>query len=187
MRRVILVMVTGLLLAYPFGVYYGVRYLEPRYIGLIVLLLVGARFLLARRHLEQPAVNSLIPSTIVVALLCVLLLIFNQVTLMYLKPVLVNLVMLLTFGYSLIYPPTIIERFARLSMSVLPPEAVAYTRKVTLVWCLFFLLNGLMAAYTGLFTSLEFWTLYNGFIAYLMIGILLAAEYLIRIAKPTGA
>jgi uncharacterized membrane protein len=187
MRRVILLLVSGLLLAYPFGVYYGVRYLEPRYIGLIVLVLVGARFLLARRHLEQSVVGSLVPSTLMVALLCVLLLIFNQVTLMYFKPVLINLVMLATFGYSLLYPPTIIERFARLSTPELSNDAIAYTQKVTIAWCLFFLFNGLVAAYTGLFTSLEIWTLYNGFIAYLMIGMLLAAEYFIRVLKRRGA
>lgn len=187
MQRVILMVVSGLLLAYPFGVYYGVRYLEPRYIGLIVLVLVGARFLLARHHLERSTVNSLVPSTIVVGLLCVLLLIFNQVILMYLKPVLVNLVMLGTFGYSLLYPPTIIERFARLSTPVLSTEAIAYTKRVTMAWCLFFLLNGLVATYTGLFTSIEVWTLYNGFIAYVMIGILLVAEYFIRVRKRKGA
>ena len=73
-----------------------------------------------------------------------------------------------------------IERLARLQHPDLPPEGVIYTRRVTQVWCAFFIINGAMALSTALWASLEIWSLYNGLIAYVLMGGLFAAEYLVR-------
>jgi uncharacterized membrane protein len=95
-------------------------------------------------------------------------------------PVLVNAALLLLFGASLKRPPTIIERIARLRQPELPPAGVAYTRRVTIVWTVFFVLNGSAAFYTAAFTSLETWAWYNGFVAYLLIGALFLGELAFR-------
>jgi uncharacterized membrane protein len=95
-------------------------------------------------------------------------------------PVLVNAVLLTVFAASLWRPPTVVERIARIREPTLPPAAVVYTRRVTIVWCLFFALNGAVALYTTVATPLETWTLYNGFIAYLLIGALFVTELAIR-------
>jgi uncharacterized membrane protein len=84
------------------------------------------------------------------------------------------------FAWSLVYPPTIIERIARITEPDLPAAGVRYTRAITLVWCGFFLCNGLAALYTALYTSFEVWALYNGLIAYVLIGCLLGGELLYR-------
>ena len=97
-------------------------------------------------------------------------------------PVLVNVILLAVFAASLWRPPTIIERIARLREPDLPPAAVVYTRRVTIVWSIFFALNGAAALYTTLATSFEIWTLYNGFIAYLLIGALFIGELATRSA-----
>ncbi|MDN4502129.1 hypothetical protein QX776_06930 [Alteromonadaceae bacterium BrNp21-10] len=55
-----------------------------------------------------------------------------------------------------------------------------YTRKVTIVWSVFFLVNGLIAAYTTFFCDLETWTFYNGFVSYCLMAILGASEWIIR-------
>jgi uncharacterized membrane protein len=97
-----------------------------------------------------------------------------------LYPVIINLALLVWFGWSLAHPPPVIERLARLTQPQLPDHAVAYTRGVTWVWCGFFLVNGMAALYTTVYASLEVWTLYNGLIAYLLMGTLFGAEFLIR-------
>jgi len=97
-----------------------------------------------------------------------------------LYPVMVNLGMLAYFGSSLLHPPSAIERIARISEPDLPPQAIIYTARVTMVWCLFFVINGAIALYTAIWSSLEIWTLYNGLIAYLAMGLLFSVEYLIR-------
>lgn len=98
-----------------------------------------------------------------------------------LYPLFINLGMLTIFAWSLVSPPTAIERLARLSEPDLPPEGVAYTRKVTQVWCGFFIANGAVSAYLSFFASDELWALYNGLIAYILMGLLFAVEWLVRI------
>ncbi len=95
-------------------------------------------------------------------------------------PALVNAALLVVFAASLFRPPSVVERIARLRDPELPPAAVVYTRRVTLAWTVFFALNGAAALYTARFTPLETWALYNGLIAYLLIGALFAVELAIR-------
>jgi uncharacterized membrane protein len=78
-------------------------------------------------------------------------------------------------------PPSLIERLARRQERNFPPAAVAYTRRVTQVWCGFFAVNGAVALYTAFYASTAQWSLYNGFVAYLLMGILFAGEYCARI------
>jgi uncharacterized membrane protein len=95
-------------------------------------------------------------------------------------PVLVNAALLVVFVASLVHPPSVIERIARLRDPDLPAAAVVYTRRVTIAWTVFFVLNGAAAFYTAQFTTLETWALYNGLIAYVLIGALFAVEFAIR-------
>ena len=95
-------------------------------------------------------------------------------------PTLVNLVLLIVFVHSLIYPPAVITRLARIREPDLPPAGVRYTRNVTVVWSVFFLLNGSASIFTAIWTTAETWTLYNGFIAYVLIGALFGGEWLVR-------
>ena len=73
-----------------------------------------------------------------------------------------------------------IERFARLGEADLPPAAIGYTRRVTQIWCVFFVGNGALAIYTALYASRDDWALYNGCIAYLLMGALFGGEWLFR-------
>jgi len=97
-----------------------------------------------------------------------------------LYPVMVSAVLLAVFGASLWRGPTIVERIARLREPQLPPAAVAYTRKVTIAWCGFFLANGAVSAASALWASEQVWVLYNGLLAYLLIGAFFAVEWLMR-------
>ena len=98
-----------------------------------------------------------------------------------LYPLLINAFMLALFAGTLMSPPSMIERFARLREPDLPVRAIAYTRRVTQLWCGFFVVNGLIALATALWASPEVWMLYNGFIAYLLMGLLFGGEYLFRL------
>ena len=73
-----------------------------------------------------------------------------------------------------------VERLARLRNPELPAAGVRYTRQVTQVWCAFFIVNGLIAVWTAVWSSREVWAVYNGFIAYLAMGALFAGEWLLR-------
>lgn len=99
---------------------------------------------------------------------------------MLLYPVFVNVVLLTVFVYSLVFPPAVITRLARSHDPNLSDSGVRYTRNVTLVWSVFFSLNGLVALYTALWATIEIWTLYNGFVTYVLMGVLMAGEWLVR-------
>ena len=97
-----------------------------------------------------------------------------------LYPVFMNAAMFVTFALTLIYPPSMIERFARITRPDLPRKAVAYTRKVTMLWMGFFLVNGAIALWTALAGSWTAWTIYNGGIAYALMAALFLMEYGVR-------
>jgi uncharacterized membrane protein len=97
-----------------------------------------------------------------------------------LYPAFMNAAMLLAFAQTLISPPSMIERFARLVEPDLPESGVRYTRAVTWIWVGFFIVNGAIAGYTAVYSSWETWTLYNGVVAYVAMGALFLGEFLVR-------
>ncbi len=174
-------MATILVVVYPIAIYFGIQHFEPKFLALLLLAILILRLLSPSK--SQQALAS--PKSKYIIFFAGLLLIgasffFNSLEALKLYPVLINLSMLILFSASLYYPPSIIERFARIKNPELPPEGVEYTKKVTKVWCGFFVLNGLIALYTALFTSNEIWTLYNGLLSYLLMGVLFAAEFTYR-------
>ncbi|GDX06804.1 hypothetical protein [Buttiauxella sp. A111] len=96
-------------------------------------------------------------------------------------PVVVNAVTLALFGSSLFTRMSLIERLARWREGDLPPEGVRYTRRVTQVWCIFFIFNGSVSLWTCLAGNVHWWTLWNGMASYLLMGLLFAGEWLIRL------
>ena len=166
-------------IAYPFLVYWGLTRFQPRVLALMLLGLFAMRWVVAGK-LNAAAVKSLLPVAGAVAATMSLVLIFGDGRLLLLNPVFINLVFLAAFAYTLRRPPSMIERFARLRENDLPAQAIPYCRKVTIVWCVFFLVNGGVALWTALAASVKVWTLYNGLISYGLMGVLFAIEYLVR-------
>ena len=95
-------------------------------------------------------------------------------------PVAVNAAWLVFFAASL-SGESVIEKLARLKEPDLPAAGRRYCRWLTLVWCAFFVLNGLIAFDSAVNRTEDWWALYNGLIAYVLIGCLFAGEWLIRL------
>jgi len=164
----------GLLtLLYPVVIYFGLGHFEPRWLALFLLLIAVVRAVVGRDRLWLAAAAG-------ATVLVVVSMLGNQALPLKLYPVLVNAVMLVVFAVSLRHPPSIIERLARLREQQLPAHAVVYTRQVTKVWCGFFVVNGGIALATALVASDAGWALYNGLIAYVLMGVLFAGEWLVR-------
>ncbi|PRC95157.1 hypothetical protein [Solimicrobium silvestre] len=120
-------------------------------------------------------------SVAVVILLAGIAVWWNALLPLKLYPVLVNAVLLATFSYSLVFPPSMVEFFARMSEPDLPLVAVAYTRRVTQIWCVFFIVNGAIALVTAIWASEAIWSLYTGVISYGLMGVLFGGEFLYRL------
>lgn len=165
-----------LIAAYPILVFFTVDSIAPRYLALLPALLFLLRWRQQRRT-GLRAMALLAPACAVFLLAAALA---NRTAWLLGYPVFVSLLFLLWFSHSLLWPPTVAEQLARLQEPDLPPQGVAYTRKVTLAWCLFFLGNGGVAAATVWHGDLRLWTLYNGGISYVLMGLLMGGEWLIR-------
>lgn len=167
------VLLALLTIAYPVVVYVGLGHVEPRDLACLLAALAVARAVAARQPFWWAAAAG-------ACLLALLSFLGNAALPLKLYPVLVNAVFLAAFAISLRHPPTAIERLARLADPQLPPEAVPYTRRVTEVWCLFFLVNGAAAMATAVWASADVWALYNGLLSYLLMATLFGAEWLVR-------
>ncbi|CAG7857359.1 hypothetical protein MCAMS1_02152 [biofilm metagenome] len=174
-KTVLSITISILTLLYPLAVYFGIQYLQPWNIAALLVVILALRLLITSgaRQWGRPLIFIGIAY-------CTFAAWRNEVDALRLYPVLVSVGMLLLFAWSLYSPPTIIERLARLQHPNLPPEGVVYTRRVTQIWCLFFIINGGIALFTALYSSLATWSLYNGLIAYVLMGILFAGEYIVR-------
>jgi uncharacterized membrane protein len=176
MRSVVQV---ALKFAYPLLILCAWRWDSPRYIGSALFVLLWLQrwagtgtFATSLRRLT--ATDWCVASVLSCASAAIVL--TGSELLLHLYPSLVNLGLLIAFGATLARGPSMIEKFARLSNPDLDVRGVRYTRRVTQVWCGFFVLNGAFSAYTALFWTRAAWSLYNGAIAYGLIGVLLVGE-----------
>ena len=108
--------------------------------------------------------------------------------------VVINATLLVVFGSTLFLEPNIIFRFATLADksiagSSYENQVKLYCKKVTIVWCCFFILNGSAAALTTFADKLfglspdqarKVWAVYNGGISYVLMGTLFLVEFIIR-------
>lgn len=160
---------------YPLAIWIGRGRVEPRWLAGLLLLAAALRVpsLGISRSARLSVAGALALAAVAVYA--------NAMLPLKLYPVVVNAALLTAFAYSLAVPPSMIERIARLRQPGLPEPAVRYTRCVTRAWCVFFAANGLAALGTALWASDAAWSLYNGVIAYLLMGLMFAGEYLVRL------
>lgn len=165
---------TLLTLAYPVLVYLGLGHkIEPRWLALLLVAVALMRAAFGRERVWLLAAGGAL-------VLAAFSFIGNQAMPLKLYPFLVSVTLLCVFSISLLYPPTIIERLARLQEPELPASGVAYTRRVTQVWCGFFIFNGSVSLVTALVGSDAVWALYNGIVSYALMGILFVGEWVVR-------
>ena len=175
MSRSLDVVMVAVGLAYPFLVYFGLQVLPAGFFAIGLFAMLALRLALSRKSTNRNTLPYLIAAV-------VLLILAARSPMVGIKayPVVMSLGLGAAFAYSLIWPPTIVEQIARIRHPDLPLYVNAYLRKVTMVWLIFFIINAAISAATAMSGSLKLWTLYNGFIAYLVMGVIFAAEFLIR-------
>jgi len=171
------VLFAGVSILYPLVAALAVRYLGPGWVLAALLVLLALRSVLG---IARKAPGGLTYGLLFVAAALALVSLFDRDLSVRLYPAFMNAAMLIAFGQTLIQPPSMIERFARLLEPDLPESGVRYTRVVTWIWTGFFLINGAIAAWTAVYADWPAWTLYNGVIAYIAMGVLFVGEMLAR-------
>ena len=184
--RIVQIVAALALLLYPFAVYVGLSRLDARAAALALLVLIAPAAMARLKKYRGSEVRAIAFVPLVTVGLLSLSAALDTAGFILVVPVFVNLGLLATFGPTLRWGPPMIERFARLQEPGLSEAKVSWCRKWTWLWCAFFALNASVAAALALFAPLRWWTLYNGLIAYGLIGLMFAVELVLRHLKFGG-
>ena len=180
---------------YPALVFCGLEFwgLSPRRLSLMLIGLAFVHFFNVTRSRSKVSEGSQDRANVVknfalvaLMLLCGAIAFFaDNVIFLKFYPVMVSLSLLSFFAISLWKKPSFIFRLACLgdkSIRVSPSYRFVerYCDRVTQVWCVFFIVNASIALGTALVGSDRIWSLYNGLISYIIIGVLFAVEFMVR-------
>ena len=163
-------------LLYPGIVYVTRTVVPPLTFVAVALALIGLRLATLRSPIDQVWRAPFVIAATVIVLLAAL----DTPLAVKAYPVAVSLAAASVFGATLLHPPSLIERFARLREVELPPAALSYCRKVTIVWTVWLSANTIIAAILALPGNDAAWALWTGLVAYLIMGALFASEIVVR-------
>lgn len=171
-------LVWGVGVAYPVLLYWAL----VRHGAWAGALVGGASALLwgVRAALTPRGSASLWALPVVVLVLSGLSLLTEDSRLLLALPVFINLALLAVFGASLWSEQTYVERIARLQEPELSPAQVSHCRQFTRIWVAFFCVNGAITAGLALGGEMVAWTLYTSVFSYVLIALLLVAEWVVR-------
>lgn len=96
----------------------------------------------------------------------------------------VYLFLLWFFGHTLLSgKEPLITRLARRVHGTLPPDMEAYTRGVTLAWCVFFAAQVIVSALLFKYASLNIWSLFITIMNFPLLVLMFVSEYVYRMAR----
>lgn len=163
-----------------------------RLVSLVVVVL-GAGFFLtftAKKSRNGFDAKALLSATLLTVLGAVCFL-TNEALFLKAYSLVINITLLFVFGSTLFFPPNICFRFAcladkNIAGSNYENNVLGYCKKVTIVWCVFFTLNGLAAAFTTFYDfgsdtlNNRVWSVYNGGISYAIMIAIFIVEGVVR-------
>jgi uncharacterized membrane protein len=165
---------------YPLIVLLGLTYLDVRWTALLLVVLLGRRFVAQIFGARETSVPVIIQFGGTAALLCGAAWSGSELFLR-LTPFGISLLFFFQFAMSL-RPGSapIIERFARLARPDLPAENAAYCRRLTRLWLFVFVGNSALVLAAAFVRSKATWALLVGPASYLYLGGFLTVEYVYR-------
>jgi uncharacterized membrane protein len=166
------VFIATLFMAYPYLVFKAIE----NGISWVAPVIFSVIFLRKAVNKDKNILNILI------AILLLLGAFYLQEITATILPVIIQLILMSFFGKTLLLNsgPSLIERFVRLEFSDFPPGVSEYCRSLTVIWTAFFAFNAIVCITLSIFGNNAQWALFNGIVIYLMIGILVIAEYIYR-------
>ncbi len=166
----------ALALSYPFVIYFGTAHISPAFLAGFLAAIVLLRVFTSElaRHWKLGALSGVI----VLGLLQWSLRGGTQSLMFY--PVLLNTALLIVFGQSLFREQSLIETIARKRNMDVGPHNLGYLRVLTAVWTGFFVISVIISTLTAVSGNMSIWLLYNGLVSYLLMGVLIVGELIVR-------
>ncbi len=161
----------ALLLAYPFTVHFA------RPAAALALLAALAAYLAGSVYLKHPA-RWLLPPLAAGAFFLVLP---EAEWLLLIPPVVINLGLCWLFGRTLVRGrEPLIARFAAMEQGTLTDELASYSRLLTWLWTLLFVLAAAASVALALWGNRDAWSVFTNFINYALVAALFLGEYAYR-------
>jgi len=175
-RTIIFSLVAIIAAVYPFLIYFGLNAYGIKPLAILLLVVSGLRIILWQqfKRTEKIILVSLL------TLLCGLAILLNSQALLRFYPVLMNIGFSAVFLLSLRTKQPLIERIMSAMIKDLSIAARRYLRGLTLAWGLLLLFNALISFYTACCLSFHVWTIYNGFLVYIVFGVFTLIELIYR-------
>ncbi len=180
LRRVATIVGAVALVGYPVAVFFALQRFSPRVAALLLLAVMLPSAIARLRSYDRAAMRSLALVPVVAATLLVLSAVLGSTRFALLLPAAINATLLVAFATTLVRPPPIIERFARLVVDDLSEAELRWCRGWTWGWSAFFFVNGGVALALALGGSLLAWTTWTGLVGYIAMGTLFGIEYTLR-------
>ena len=203
MKKFLKVLFYVIAAVYPFLVFtfLVILKLPTRILSLCIIALAAAFFLSAtgtKKAGSKETKNALDWKPLVSSALFLAAGIFCFITgkevFLKLYSVVISATLLFVFGSTLFFKTNLIFRLATLTDksiigSSYEKAVYSYCQKVTIIWCCFFILNGSVSVCTAFAGKLfgvneevanTIWSVYNGGISYVLMGLLFAIEFIVR-------
>jgi uncharacterized membrane protein len=184
----------ALIILYPLLVFSAlvIFKLSIRYLSILIILLAVAYVLINRHnyHGRHPVFIFITPAILLsIGIVCLIIDSDKNVTVdpklvIKLYPVLADLVYLTIMGTSLFIPPPLVSYFLNMFDKSLKEHLDSgflerYCRKATLIWCVFFFIDAIVAMITVVWASELTWGIYNGGVTYVLMGLIFVGEYVV--------
>lgn len=162
-------------LLYPFVVYYYREVVNPEYIFIALLFLIVLRLFQKINN-----ILFLLPVLLVSLIFFTKLYFLNEWYSIKLYPLFINIFFLFLFAYSLFVKPSAIEKIVSIKTPEISENISIYLYRLTMIWVLFFIINGSIILYLTIYSSWESWVLYTGVLSYIAMGTLFVCEWIFR-------
>ena len=170
-------------LLYPGIVYLTRAIVPPSAFVAVALAIIGLRLVALRSPLERVWRVPLIAAAAMIGALAIL----DTPIAVKGYPAAISLTAAAMFGATLLYPPSMIERFARLREPDLSPAGRSYCRMVTIVWTVWLSANTIISAVLAAPGHDALWAIWTGLVSYLVMGALFVGEIALRRILKTRA
>ena len=168
-----------IVLLYPLVSAWVIERFGVRVAALALTAIVAPAFALAGQRVAA-SFGTRAPASVGPMLLTLAAAVTGDRLFLMLVPAAVYLVLFELFRASLHGPMSMIEIGARFMEPYAPEFIRSYCRKLTVLWCGFFVANAIVVAALAIASPPDWWRAYTGWIIYAVLAVLSAIEFLVR-------
>ncbi|MDR2181205.1 MAG: hypothetical protein LBN92_00835 [Treponema sp.] len=184
-NRLLHYIVVAILILYPAVIFCSliIFKMPPRNLSLAVIFFAAVYVLFSYRHYHGKNRWMVFLCPLFLCGIGLASFLGNSPLVFKLYPALADLAYSVIFGMSLFIPPPIvyqIEILAAQDIKKILSEArlLSLSRTMTIIWCVFFIIDGIISVITTFAGSDTAWGIYNAGVSYATMGLIFAAQFL---------